>query len=46
MDREAVALRRLDGLIWAMVALVAAIVLVAPAVSHFHIEWIPSSRRS
>jgi membrane-associated phospholipid phosphatase len=39
MDREAVALRRLDGLIWAMVALVAAIVLVAPAVSHFHIEW-------
>ena len=39
MDREAVASRRLDGLIWAMVALVAAIVLIAPAVSSFHIVW-------
>jgi membrane-associated phospholipid phosphatase len=39
MDREAVALRRLDGLIWAIVALVAAIVLAAPAVSEFHIVW-------
>ena len=36
---EALALRRLDRLIWAMVALVAAVVLSAPLVSDFWIEW-------
>jgi hypothetical protein len=39
MACEALALRRLDRLIWAMVALVAAIVLAAPAVSDFRIVW-------
>jgi membrane-associated phospholipid phosphatase len=39
MDCEAVALRRLDRLIWAMVAVVAAIMLAAPAVSDFRIVW-------
>ena len=32
-------LRRLDRSIWALVAMVAAIVLAAPLVSSFHIEW-------
>src|SRR5437667_8712978 len=36
---DAAAPRRLDRLIWAMVAAVAAIVLAAPAVSGFYIEW-------
>ena len=36
---DALALRRLDRLIWAMIALVAAIVFLAPAVSSFRIEW-------
>ena len=36
---DAAALRRLDRLIWAMVAAVAAIVLAAPVVSGFYIEW-------
>ena len=36
---DAVDLRRLDRLIWAMVAAVAAIVLVAPLVSEFRIAW-------
>ncbi len=39
MDGEALALRRLDRLIWAMVALVAAIVMAAPLASNFYIEW-------
>jgi membrane-associated phospholipid phosphatase len=38
MDEVAV-LRRLDRLIWAMIAAVAAIVLAAPAVSQFQIAW-------
>jgi membrane-associated phospholipid phosphatase len=33
------ALRRLDRLIWALVAGVAAVVLIAPLVSRFHIVW-------
>src|SRR2546423_4761273 len=33
------AVRRLDRLIWAMVAAVAAVVVAAPAVSDFHIAW-------
>src|SRR5712691_7271024 len=33
------ALRRLDRLIWTIVAIVAAIVLSAPVVSDFHIDW-------
>jgi membrane-associated phospholipid phosphatase len=36
---DALALRRLDRLIWTVIALVAMIVLVAPAVSNFRIEW-------
>ena len=36
---EPAALRRLDHLIWAMVAAVAAAVLAAPFVSRFYIEW-------
>src|SRR5712692_6668609 len=36
---EAAALRRLDRLIWTQVAIMAAIVLSAPAVSNFYIEW-------
>src|SRR5437660_3557548 len=36
---DTAALRRLDRLIWAMVAAVAAVVLAAPAVSDFHIAW-------
>ena len=36
---DALALRRLDRLIWAMIALVAVIVLAAPAVSDFRIIW-------
>jgi membrane-associated phospholipid phosphatase len=36
---DALVLRRLDRLIWAMVAVVAAIVLAATAVSDFRIEW-------
>lgn len=32
-------LRRLDRSIWALVAMVTAIVLAAPLVSNFHIEW-------
>jgi hypothetical protein len=36
---DAVALRRLDRLIWAIVAVVAAIVLAAPLVSAFQIAW-------
>jgi membrane-associated phospholipid phosphatase len=39
MDGEATALNRLDRLIWAMVAAVALIVLAAPLVSDFRIEW-------
>jgi hypothetical protein len=38
-NAETLALRRLDRLIWAMVALVAGIVLSAPLVSSFRIEW-------
>jgi hypothetical protein len=37
MDREA--LRRLDRLIWAVVAVVAAIVVAAPLASRFQIAW-------
>jgi hypothetical protein len=36
---DALALRRLDRLIWTMIALVAAIMLAAPAVSDFRIVW-------
>jgi hypothetical protein len=36
---DALALRRLDRLIWTMVAAVAAIMLAAPAVSDFRIAW-------
>ena len=36
---DAAALRWLDRLIWAVVAAVAAIVLAAPAMSGFYIEW-------
>jgi membrane-associated phospholipid phosphatase len=36
---DALALRRLDHLIWAVIALVGAVVLVAPAISNFRIEW-------
>jgi membrane-associated phospholipid phosphatase len=36
---DALALRRLDRLIWTMIALVAATVLLAPAVSDFRIAW-------
>lgn len=39
MDGEALALRRLDRLIWALVALTAAIVLTAPRLSTFRIAW-------
>ena len=39
MDGEALALRRLDRLIWATVASVAAIVVAAPLASNFYIEW-------
>jgi hypothetical protein len=39
MDGDAHALRRLDRLIWGLVAAVAAIVLAAPLVSSFWIEW-------
>lgn len=38
MQRD-VALFRLDRLIWAIVAIVAAVVAAAPAVSNFHIVW-------
>ncbi|MGH6770604.1 MAG: phosphatase PAP2 family protein [Xanthobacteraceae bacterium] len=36
---DVAALRRLDHLIWTMIAAVAAIVLAAPLVSSFHIVW-------
>jgi hypothetical protein len=36
---ETAVLRRLDHLIWTLVAIVAAIVLAAPLLSRFHIEW-------
>src|SRR5437763_2227548 len=36
---DTAALRRLDHLIWAMVAAMAAVVLAAPALSDFHIAW-------
>jgi membrane-associated phospholipid phosphatase len=36
---EAAVLRRLDRLIWAVVAVVAAMVLAAPFVSNFYIDW-------
>jgi PAP2 superfamily len=36
---EAAALRRLDHLIWSLVAIVAAIVLSAPVFSRFYLEW-------
>jgi hypothetical protein len=39
MDGEALKLRRLDRLIWALVALTAACVLAAPYVSRFRIAW-------
>ena len=39
MNNGEEALRRLDRLIWALVAIVAAIVLAAPAASDFWIEW-------
>jgi hypothetical protein len=39
MDGEALALRRLDRLIWTMVALTAAVVLAAPFASNFYIAW-------
>jgi hypothetical protein len=39
MDCEVLASRRLDRLIWAIVALIAAIVIAAPAVSSFRIVW-------
>ncbi len=39
MDREAQALRQLDRLIWALVAIVTAIVLAAPCLSGFVIAW-------
>ena len=39
MDGEALALRRLDRLIWALVALTAAIVLTAPRLSTFRVAW-------
>src|SRR5436190_23680535 len=39
MDHAAPALRRLDRLIWGIVAAVAGIVLVAPLVSQFRIAW-------
>ncbi|MEA2937383.1 MAG: hypothetical protein QOC56_887 [Alphaproteobacteria bacterium] len=36
---ETAVLRRLDHLIWTLVAIVAAIVLAAPLLSRFYIEW-------
>ena len=36
---DALALRRLDRLIWVLLAMIAAIVLAAPAVSDFRIVW-------
>jgi PAP2 superfamily len=39
MDREVLALPRLDRLIWGIVAMVAAAVVSAPAVSNFKIAW-------
>jgi membrane-associated phospholipid phosphatase len=36
---EAAVLRRLDNLIWAMVAAVAAVVLAAPLATRFYIQW-------
>jgi hypothetical protein len=39
MDNDALALRRLDRLIWAMVAGVAVAVLAAPLASDFRIDW-------
>jgi hypothetical protein len=36
---DAAALRQLDRLIWAMIAAVAVVVLAAPVVSSFYLEW-------
>jgi len=36
---DAAAVQRLDHLIWGLVAMVAAIILAAPFVSNFYIEW-------
>ena len=36
---EAAAAQRLDHLIWTLVAMVAAIIVAAPSVSNFYIEW-------
>lgn len=38
-EMAAETLRKLDRLIWALVAAVAAVVLASPLVSRFHIEW-------
>src|SRR5262245_32297203 len=36
---DAAAVQRLDRLIWTLIAMVALIMVAAPAVSGFHIEW-------
>jgi hypothetical protein len=39
MNSNPAGLRQLDGIIWAMIAAVAAAVLAATALSDFHLEW-------
>jgi len=39
MTGHAAGLRRLDGIIWAMIAVVAGVMLVAPLLSNFHLVW-------
>jgi hypothetical protein len=45
MDREALAVARLDRVIWAIIALVAAAVIAASMASNFQLAWAPSRPR-